>query len=537
MISLDWEYENAFRRSVQEMLERNLRLTLWLLWMMPLLDVKEMAAIIGFSENYCYELLSVLRDRKLVVRTTMGRAKGQRYRHWLTREGVLKVADETGEPIPWHLSETGIKWLVRRLPLVEAFYGLVSRLWSMEGVRVDRPVRLLDGRGTIAFDPHLRMFKFSWVREGGIHAVVQYENTAWIALVWVGNMITEHNLKEKGQLAVQQLDERYTPSAWVIVGYDRLAAQQAAEFWPGANVLAVSADGRLERKMEPGPFSEPLWERAQPANLGRPQRVAAWLDRNQAMLALNEPTAYAIFRFIAEWHGPTPSQLKWRFGESYRAALRKLRKAGLVVTLDGAYYLTRPGMRAVANMDRVSAQDVFNRSEVYLKEDGAYRRQQEYHNQALISVAFHLWNHHYDTFAGFRGRRNIEGVTQVAPDAIVCMDQEFDITCRVYLELENTAEYDAGLWDKSNTYRLLEAYMDDWVPLLFIVSSDAAEQRLQAGAADLRLMLTTTYDRFFEGPLVGDDSVWRREGEVENIWYPAMLLDRDPDVLAFFGEL
>ena len=57
MVMLDWEHENFLRLTRMNMWERDLRLVLWLLWMMPLLEPKEMERITGFSENRCYKVL------------------------------------------------------------------------------------------------------------------------------------------------------------------------------------------------------------------------------------------------------------------------------------------------------------------------------------------------------------------------------------------------------------------------------------------------------------------------------------------------
>ena len=337
MVMLDWEHENFLRVTHMNMWERDLRLVLWLLWMMPLLEPKEMERITGFSENRCYKVLRELSKRRLVIREAMGRSGGKRFRYWLTRKGVLLVAEQTRCPIAWQVTETGVGWLIRRLPMVEAFYALAPKLMRHEGVKVDLPVILTmdpDGSGTtMEFTPEMKIYDFCWMSKDEIHAVVRFENKAWFPLVWVGSMVPEHQLIEKGKIAVQQLAGRVEPAGWAIVGFDRLAASLAAEFWPADNVLAVSTDGHIERKMHPGAFTDTaLREEAKPARLGRPENVANWWRKTSKqykpeMEALNSPLTYAIFRFIAEFYGPTPAQLERRFGTSYRAAVRALKSS------------------------------------------------------------------------------------------------------------------------------------------------------------------------------------------------------------------
>ena len=508
------------------------------LWHMPLLDVKEMRIMTGLSENQCWKLLTELMAEKRVLRAKLGRSKGKRFRYWLSAQGVLDVADEMGWRIPWQVTEMGIKWLVRRLHMLEAFYALAPRFWAHDGVRGNGWELQHPGpfQYSVKVTPDHKMVEFRWIREGEIHAVVIYEDDVWAALIWVGSMITEHKVREKAALAVEQLQGEYTPAAWAIVGYDRLAARQAADVWPTNRVMAVSEwEGRVERRMTPGSCSRPLREKAEPAKLGSPERVVGWLDKRNkrhdaAMVALNGELNYRVFRFIAEWQGPTPRKLKYVFGELYRAAVREMKEAKLVVKRDGAVYLTRLGMRTVANMDRLSPLDIYERSAIYLDAGGAYRRQQETHNRGVIDVAIALWEKEDDVYGGFRGLCHVDGVTRVSPDAVVCLDRRNGTSFPVYLELEFTADTDSGVGNKLGTYLLLQEHLDELVPLVFVAASEAAEHKVQEQGKKLRMMLTTTWPRLKAGPPQGEVSVWRTaDGKEMDIDYLARLKDNlDP---------
>ena len=521
MVMLDWEYETFQRFTRMERWERDLMLILRLLWMMPLLEPKGMERITGFRENRCYQLLRTLSKRRLVIREAMGRREGKRFRYWLTGKGVLLVAAETQSPIPWQVTETGVAWLVRRLPMVEAFYDLVPELMRHKGVQGDLPVYLTmepDGTGsTTKFTPELKMYDFCWMREGEIHAVVRYENAAWFALVWVGSMVPEHQLIAKGELAVQQLDGDFEPAGWGIVGFDRLAARLVAEVWPADNVLAVSTDGHVERDMRPGPFTPPLREETKPARLGRPENLANWWNKKSkqykpAMVALNSPLNYLVFRFIAEWYGPTPAQLERACGTSYRAAVRALKEAGLVEKLDGGFYLDRVGELTVAQMDRVSHQSVLRRIDSYLHEDGAYRQNQQQHNRSLIDVVLKLADEKVAAYGGWRTRRTAPDGVQVVPDATVLLERRDGSSIIVFLEVEFTARTPRLMERKLAPYRSLRRQQEERIGQLWVFEDSKVEERYRL-ALGVEPALTVVLKEFLTGSSRGMSSVWRMNSD------------------------
>ena len=507
------------------------------LWQMPLLDVKEMAAVTGLAENRCSKLLKDLISEKQVLRATLGRSKGARHRYWLSRTGVEDVAKETGRPIPWQVTESGLRWLVRRLPMLEEFYALAPKLWSHQGVRIGGRVLLDPGpfEEMVEITGDHKLFNFRWLREGEIHAVVEYQGGVWVAMVWKGSMITEHRLKEKAARAIEQLGGKYIPAGWVIVGHDRLAAWQAGEFWPADNVLAVAADGRVERWMRPGDFSWPLKERDVAARLGNPDQLVGWLDKknpkhDRAMVALNSPLNYRIFRFIAEWHDVTPWELEASFGESYRAGLRELRNAKLVMKLEGGYFLRDLGRRTVAHMDRVSPKDISRRLKKYLDAEGDYREQQQNHNRSTIDVAIVLRHDGTDTFAGFRGLRHIKGVTRVDPDAVVCLNLGNGSSYPVYLEVELSAAAPSEARKKHRSYLRLQEHLGEEVSLFFVARGETAEQNAQREGQGLPLMLTSTLSRLMEWPDWRYDEVWRKQGDPVDTRWLARLEDTTREV-------
>ena len=508
------------------------------LWKSPLADVREISVKTGIAQNRVYQLLKELEDDEVAVHATLGRAYGAQFRHWLTEEGVLGVKDLTQCPIPWPSSEDGIKLQVSRLPMVEACHRLMPRLWAHKGVDTGRWAFSQPGpfQQLIQCTPELRMVDLIWKRKGDIDAVVLYERDVWVAFVWVGSMMTEHMLKRKASRAMAQLQGHYMPTAWVLVGYERLAARLAADCWPADQaVLAVSVDGYVERRMSPADFTQPLMEQEEPKRLGKPERVVEWLreDDNQAMLALNGYANYSMLRIIGEWQDPAPRQLKDALGETYRAEVRALKKAGLAEKENGVVKLTRKGRRTLAATDRVSAQGIHRRSEKYLKESGKYRSQQRRHNRVVIDAYVQFVKDGIDTYAGFHCLRQFtdaEGISRVSPDLVVCLDRTDGTSLMVYVELELTDSAPSEISGKLEHYLRLQALLGHLVPLLFIARDEAAERHVQDQGQVLRMMLTTTLARLMAGSSWGEDSVWRTvDGQTVAIDWLATFADQVRD--------
>lgn len=90
-------------------------------------------------------------------------------------------------------------------------------------------------------------------------------------------------------------------------------------------------------------------------------------------------------------------------------------------------------------MDGVGYDTVAARLVVYLNRDGEYRRQQRRHNRTIIDVALKLESDGVAVYAGYRNLVNIPGITQIAPDAVLCLTRNDGRTLLVNVELELTA--------------------------------------------------------------------------------------------------
>ena len=374
-------------------LEHKSHLLLWLLWQMPLMSQSEMADISGLGRDRVAKLLISLQDENLVAWGALGRTRGVVKRYALTAGGVMLVANELGIPVEWQVTATGIRWGIRRLAIYEAFYDLLAKFARHPGVQLGGVIRepADPTDDPVRFTADARVLHFRWMQRGPIDAVVRFSNGAWFPMVWLGTTHTRHRIMDKARDATALLEKAH-PAGWLIIGSDRLAATLAAQIWEADQVLAVSTDGFVERRMKPGqcfPWNPPA--QSMPANLGRPEDAFRWAERNPAIQALNGALQHEVFRYILDYVAATPAQLRLRFGESGRRAHRLLVKHGLIVKIDGGFYPTKAGARAAAQEDRISLQRLWRRLEVYLDEEGEYRKDQQTHDRILVDVERKLY--------------------------------------------------------------------------------------------------------------------------------------------------
>lgn len=310
----------------------------------PVISVSELAAMSGLPANRCYRLLNELHDQGKTVSAGMSRtARKQSTRQWLTAYGVRWVSDQYGIPIEWQTSETGTRWLIRRLAMLDTFYSMAPTLWAHPGVDQVLPIyRTPDpDEDPLCFPPDLKLESFRWLRGSDIHAVTTYENGAWVAWFWAGVQSTVHRLLDKADRASnafsipwrEPTDPPRDPSGWVVVGYDRLAAIQSAEIW-ASNALAITVDGQVLERMRPEEYHSLLREDTETVNLGSPETLVSWVEQDPAMAALNGRARFEVFMIISEWYGITKDQIVRKTGRSKReidSVIRTLVRAEMII--------------------------------------------------------------------------------------------------------------------------------------------------------------------------------------------------------------
>ena len=438
------------------------------------------------------------------------------------------MSEQLGIPVPWQVSALGLRWAIRRLAMYEAFYAVIIQiLQGEELVEFGGIIHEPDDPTAepVRFARDVRIVHFQWLQRGPIDAVVRFANGAWMPMVWLGSTHTHHSVLAKARDAMRRLGTQ-RPVGWAIVGADRLATTLGAQAWGDGPLLAVSADGFVERRMKPGPVSSSHpREQSSPARLGSPEAAFRWAEGNRTIQGLNGAVQHEMLRYILDWTGATPRQLQTRFGGSARRGYGTLVKNGLIVKLNGGCYLTAAGMLAVAQEDRVSHQQVSGRLGVYLVEDGGYREGQQRHNRILVDVEQKLHDSGVEAFGGHRGLRYFPpgqdergerlGAAEISPDAVLCVDGEGDYTVLVFVELELAPRPPAAIRRKVLVYDRAQRHLYEPILSNWVFEGEASAAAAQ-GVCEEASILTSTLSDFLTGGHWGCDSVWSVDGMVDD---------------------
>ncbi len=502
-----------FKRTVQ--LEEDIRLIIEWLWMMPLLALPELAEVSGLSYHRCRSVMLRMYDQGLVSSVALGMTVDQVDRWFLTTSGVHHAVTRLGYAIEWQVSERGLRFLIQRLPMLEARYSMAARLWSLDKQRRTAPIYRTPNpdEEPLTFPHDLALQRFQWQRDSDIHAIMTYEHGAWVPWIWVGAMTTGPLLRDKAARGRERIatdpqsGTPLSPAAVVLVGQDFIAGALASGVWTGDHVMVVTAKGRLLKPMRPQDFTRPYREDATVNELGAPENIRGWVETDPVVSALNGKPQYNLFQFVAQWPGGSIGQLTRRFRDSHRHVsdrLKKLAKPGILVELDGSWYLGRPGMLAAARMDRISHHSIYGALDVYLREDGVHRRRQQKHDRAVIDTILADPLTVEDASHGRRAVLNLPDRTQVAPDAYAPWPGADGRKEFWRIEVELAARHDSTATRKVSPYRLVLQHTGSNIRFAMVLGTDAAEAAFLRVGRGLN-MRTTTLHRLRKS----DGDIWR----------------------------
>jgi len=486
----------------------------------PLASESDLGVLGDVQKNRNYRVLRRLYEEGLVIREPMGRAGRVINRFWLSTQGAERT--RVLEQLPARLihGEAWLKRLAQRLQMVESFYPLGINLWEHPGVDTRAELYLTPdpNEEPTVFGPDVGIRGFHWIRRGDIHAVASYDNDGWVAFVWLGATLTAHDVEKKGARAVAELaDGDFQPAGWVLVGADRLAAALGAELWPSTHVMAVTADGHVERRMSPAAFSYQRYVGPDAlTELGEPGALGPWYRRDPAMQALHGRFRYQVYQYIADRRGITPEQLKKRFRDSCAGPLAKLAREQLITKREGGLYVMRVGGLAQAHMDGTSHSAIYKRLDRFVTGDGTYRRLQQRHDRNLVDVCQKLEQEDIPAFDGRRYLRDEPQVTQIRPDAAVLLDSRRGGSVIVALELEFRARGGKTMEGKLGPYRRSQQHTGKQAPSFWVFEDRAVEERYTRAGRGL-LMFTTTLDDFMSRPSRSPDGPWRYQGRTVSI--------------------
>ena len=436
-------------------------------------------------------------------------------------------AGPSHEHPPWTATSRGVEMSLRRLAMLEPVYALAPDL-----LRSGRVVRPTDDQ---AASRDARMTDFRLLRHGGFyHAVARYGPDVWTPFTYAGLHATERVLRRKEQhrfwgvdcysheedrnlrignrLFYGDPDQEVEPSAQVVVAFDAWAGELArSTLGHKTPTLFCTPDGNCTPAVELRPSRDLVSDPAGHPNVGRPENVNLWLRDNPDMAAIDGRLAHRLFLAVCQFPAMRASWLAEVVNAASKGVRRHLRRfveTGLVVVFDGRHYLTEQGMRRAANMSRVLPGIIKSRHGPYL--DRWYREHERRHNDGVNRLVARFAREGVEAFAGWRAEVNVPGLTQVRPDLLVLVhDGPFGGGSH-YIEYERHAVAPYEVAHKLGPYRRM-ATLGRPLPLLMVCRNEQAEANFREARGGLP-MLTATQGTIFAGPLTGDATVWRLDG-------------------------
>ena len=514
--------------------EKAIEMEFWVMlriYEMQFASAADLAGLGEYSMSQCRKTLDVLERRGDASCSQLGATERKQNRYLSTSQGVQKVKDKFGESPGWYTVEPGARDLALRMPMVEQFYRILPKLRAAAGYQA------AGDRGLVAANP--RLYRFIWLRNDSYHAIVEFENGVWFVLIYAGVWSTAEVLRRKWDDRLKgSLDHRpwiewgvddeipweARPSAWVIVGLDHWAAQVAyQEIAPGEDAYTkmVFVDGEeLYGGFMASVSADRIVESTPERDVGEPARVLRKLEDNEQEAAINGKFPFGVFRTIGEFYGATAAQVArlLRNSDDETPVLKRLVAAGLVVIIDGRFYLTERGWRRAAKIDRVYGGRAKNLLASFITEEDHTRKRYRRHDSAVIDLADRFRRHGMAVANGWRAVLNVPDVTQVAPDLVVCVGDGPFGNAWHYLEFERSATEPAAVERKLRPYiRMMD--MGISLPLLVVCEQRTAEEVFWAKGRGLR-MLTTTLAEARPGPLVGPTTVWLQFGRPVSLYAP-----------------
>ena len=448
------------------------------------------------------------------------------------------VEDESGgegldhEHPPWTTTSRGIETALRRLAMLEPVYRLAPDL--LRSGRVRPPGNMLQDVATAG--SNFAMTDFRLLRRGGFyHSVARYGRDLWTPFTYAGLHGTERVLRRKEQhrfwgvdcysheedrhlrignrLFYEGPDQEVEPSAQIVVAADAWAKELARNtLSDDTPTLFCTPDGQCSEAVDLRASRDLVSDPADHPAVGRPEEVNLWLRDNPDLEAIDGKTAHRLFMTVAQFPAMRASWLavvvKGKPAE-VRRHLKRFVETGLVAVFDRRHYLSELGMKRAANMSRVLPSVIRRRHGAYL--DRWYREYEERHNDGVSRLVVQFAKEGVEAVAGWRGEVNVPGLTQVRPDLLVLVSEGPFGEGAHCIEFERRAVQRWQVAEKLGPYRRIAA-VGRPLPLLMVCETELGEANFQAAGGRLP-MLTATLDRALAGPLTGDVTVWRRNGD------------------------
>ena len=490
--------------------------TLRMLSEMPLAAADDLALRGMYSQVRYLQLLQDLQVKGLVASVRLGGLRSVRRRWFLTRNGVRVVYPHHNGYVPWPITESGLKRLVRRLPAVEAIYPGVATL--LNDGKVSLPSVMLQ-----PLDPYSspvdvpsgpKLSEFSWVREGPIHAVARYHDQLLVPIAWVGlwGLSPSWGNRQEGfhlahvefYKALFARQSRVTPdevrpSAWAFFVIDEWAYQQVRVQLHDIDPKAVFLNGQQVEDVQLQACDLRIIEADPLGKLGNPEKLENWVLTNPAVAALNGTTARRAAMVVEEWPPGEVRDIALACGfaeTNLSRVLAPLTEAGILAEYGGQFYLGYAGMSEAAQRDRLSARTIHSRFDQFIRESDARRQQFRINDRRLLQMVGRWKALNVSVAAGWRGELAAPGVTTLAPDARIYIRGRRGINQWHFVEYERTAVTPAAIRNKLDGYTTIAG---EGVPvgLAVVCETAAAARRFREIGFSLD-MITNTYSRVAE---------------------------------------
>ena len=507
------------------------------LWQAPFSSPNDLSGWGHLTLSQCQKGLQELRRDGLAMQFTLGIWDRAKARWCLAEEGIDHCQRMLHEDPPWPIVESGLRNLSGRLLMMEQVYALLPK--AMDTAE-DQPSEEVGGATGLAH----RVTRFRWLASTGVQAAAEYDGACTVAFLWAGRWNSSADLSGKLGGRFDDLEPvapegwweeggepeafPWEPSLWCVIAEDAWAAHVALQ-----ELRAIGVDRSRIRVVAPDvatslPARIPravgnVVERAEAPRAGRPARIRSWVAEPQYQ-AMNVRLPYRILGTIESWPACRLSHIA-RFcretNSKVQPALEMLEETGLVVAFDGHHYLTDAGLLWASRRDRVHISTVRARFASFCAEDSHNRRRLVRHDSGLANLASRLSHQRVPVFPGWRAVSDYGGVTQLAPDAVARLYSEAHGDQWYFLEYERSADRPDTIERKLEPYLILaDSRPPVLVPLLVVCQEPEAEEIFWRVGGHLP-MYTTNYPEATRGVLVGEETVWRRNGQPAALHLPA----------------
>ena len=536
------------RKMREEVRDLEILLILSWLWMCPFASVKDLEGFVDlFKLAKINNLLEEAVAAGLMACVRQGKTFSTQRRFFLDLKGLYRVRDYYRIPLEWQVTEEGVKRLAQRLRMVEAFYRVLPGLWRSAALEKTMSFYLDPDPESppMNLDERMRLVRFQWVRQGPTHAVAWYQTwegrEVWFPVHWYG---IHHNDKTTGDDLEDFVEGPKTsrdfwrpapasPPGLIIVAIDALAAYRAKRlFLPTKHAAIVTPEGRILLSMKPScPSGSVHATSDSPGRLGKPLRIAAWLETPQ-MAAMDGVTSRKALEWVESWPGSRTVDVANGIGQprsktteilnALKVPLEDLSKPNskphrLVQEMErGQLHLGTAGMLEASRRDRASYKKPRRTLGSYLDTEGHWRRSQSKHNAHVVKLAirFGMGKERMVVAPGWRLTINYHDQTQIAPDLWLEVPWMYGLVLWHCVEYEQSAKNEGTIHNKLNTYRTaLKTLGEPW-PILMICKTEEAAKMFELLGDDL-LMLVAAYDDVMDQEnhaFAGETPVWRYRG-------------------------